>query len=74
MYPSVREPLADTIKDRGQVHSMWEWACALDRENLLWFEFSRPVEIDPGTPQDIAVQPTEGWILGSSLRYDIIRL
>jgi hypothetical protein len=45
---------------------MWEWACALDRQNLLWFEFARPVEIDPGSPKDIAVQLTEGWILGTS--------
>jgi hypothetical protein len=66
IYPSVREPLADTIKDRGQVRSMWEWACELDRQDLLWFEFARPVEIEPGSPENIAVQLTEGWILGSS--------
>jgi hypothetical protein len=45
---------------------MWEWACELDRQELLWFEFARPAEIEPGTPEDIAVQLTEGWILGSS--------
>jgi hypothetical protein len=66
IYPSVREPLPDTIKDRGQVRSMWEWASELDRQNLLWFEFARPVEIDPGSPEDIAIQLTEGWILGCS--------
>jgi precorrin-8X/cobalt-precorrin-8 methylmutase len=66
IYPSVLEPLADAIKDRGQVRSMWEWACKLDRQDLLWFEFARPVEIDPGSPEDIAVQLMEGWILGSS--------
>ncbi len=33
---------------------------------MLWFEFARPLEVDPGSPQDIAVQLTEGWILGSS--------
>jgi hypothetical protein len=66
IYPSVQEPLADAIKDRGQVRSMWEWACELDRQDLLWFEFARPVEIEPGSPEDIAVQLTEGWILGSS--------
>ena len=66
IYPSVRGPLADAIKDRGQVRSMWEWACELDRQDLLWFEFARPVEIEPGSPEDIAVQLTEGWILGSS--------
>jgi len=66
IYPSVREPLTDVIKDRGQVRAMWEWARALDRENLLWLEFARPVEIESGSPEDIAVQLTEGWILGSS--------
>ena len=66
IFPSLREPLADAIKDRGQVRSMWEWACELDRQELLWFEFARPAEIEPGTPEDIAVQLTEGWILGSS--------
>jgi precorrin-8X/cobalt-precorrin-8 methylmutase len=66
IYPSVREPLEDAIKDRGQVRSMWEWVCDLDRQDLLWFEFARPIEIEPGSPEDIAVQLTEGWILGSS--------
>jgi hypothetical protein len=66
IYPSVREPLADDTKDRGQVRSMWEWVNELDRQDLLWFEFARPVEIDPGSPEDIAIQLTEGWILGSS--------
>ena len=66
IYPSVREPSADLIKDRGQVRSMWEWARDLDRQELLWFEFARPTEIDPGSPEDIAIQLTEGWILGSS--------
>jgi precorrin-8X/cobalt-precorrin-8 methylmutase len=64
--PSVREPSADLIKDRGQVRSMWEWARDLDRQELLWFEFARPTEIEPGSPEDIAIQLTEGWILGSS--------
>jgi hypothetical protein len=45
---------------------MWEWASELDRQDLLWFEFGRPIEIEPGSPEDIAVQLTEGWILGSS--------
>ena len=39
IYPSVREPKADLIKDRGQVRSMWEWARDLDYQDLLWFEF-----------------------------------
>ena len=66
IYPSVREPKADSIKDRGQVRSMWEWARDLDRQDLFWFEFSRPSEIDPGSKEDIAIQLTEGWILGAS--------
>ena len=30
IYPSVRERLPDTIKDRGQVRAMWHWARDLD--------------------------------------------
>jgi hypothetical protein len=66
IYPSLREPLPDTIKDRGQVRGLWEWAVELDRQDLLLFECGRPVEIDPGSPEDIAIQLTEGWILGCS--------
>jgi precorrin-8X/cobalt-precorrin-8 methylmutase len=66
IYPSVREPKPDPIKDRGQVHAMWEWARDLDRQDQLWYEFARPADIDPGSKEDIAVQLTEGWILGSS--------
>ena len=44
---------------------MWEGARDLDRQELLWFEFARPTEIDPGSPEDIAIQLTEGWVLGS---------
>jgi precorrin-8X/cobalt-precorrin-8 methylmutase len=35
IYPSVRAPLRDTIKDRGQVRAMWHWARDLDAKNLL---------------------------------------
>lgn len=66
IYPSVRDPMPDEIKDRGQVRAMWRWARNLDRENLLWCEFCRPVEIEPGSKEDIAIQLTEGWILGAS--------
>ena len=66
IYPSVREPKPDTIKDRGQVRAMWEWARELDRQELLWCEFCRPLDIDPGSKEDIAIQLTEGWILGAS--------
>ena len=66
IYPSVKEPKPDPIKDRGQVHAMWEWARDLDRQDQLWYEFARPADIEPGSKEDIAVQLTEGWILGSS--------
>ena len=66
IYPSVREPKPDPIKDRGQVHAAWEWARDLDRQDQLWYEFARPADIDPGSKEDIAVQLAEGWILGSS--------
>jgi precorrin-8X/cobalt-precorrin-8 methylmutase len=66
IYPSVRDPLPDEIKDRGQVRAMWRWARDLDRENLLWCEFCRPIEIETGSKEDLAIQLTEGWILGSS--------
>jgi len=66
IYPSVREPKPDTIKDRGQVRAMWEWARELDRQELVWCEFCRPADIDPGSKEDIAIQLTEGWILGAS--------
>jgi hypothetical protein len=66
IYPSVRAPVPDEIKDRGQVRAMWQWARDLDRENLLWCEFCRPIEIEPGSKEDIAIQLTEGWILGAS--------
>jgi hypothetical protein len=66
IYPSVTTPLEDPIKDRGQVRAMWGWARNLDLQDLLWLEFARPLDIDPGSPEDIAVQSTEGWILGCS--------
>jgi hypothetical protein len=66
IYPSVRNPLPDEIKDRGQVRAMWEWARDLDCDDLLWREFCRPIEIAPGSKEDIAIQLTEGWILGCS--------
>ena len=66
IYPSVTEPKPDTIKDRGQVRAIWEWARDLDEQNLLWCEFCRPIDIEPGFKEDIAIQLTEGWILGAS--------
>ncbi len=66
IYPSVREPLPDDIKDRGQVRAMWQWARDLDRENLLWREFCHPIDIENGSKEDLAIQLTEGWILSCS--------
>jgi precorrin-8X/cobalt-precorrin-8 methylmutase len=66
IYPSIRDPLPDEIRDRGQVRAMWEWARDLDRQNLLWREFCRPVGIEAGSKEDLAIQLTEGWILGAS--------
>jgi hypothetical protein len=66
IYPSVRDPLPDEIKDRGQVRAMWQWARDLDRDNLLWREFCRPIEVETGSKEDLAIQLTEGWILGCS--------
>jgi hypothetical protein len=49
IYPSVRDPLPDEIKDRGQVRAMWQWARDLDCDNLLWREFCRPIEVETGS-------------------------
>jgi molybdopterin molybdotransferase len=66
IYPSARDPLPDEIKDRGQVRAMWQWAHDLDQDNLLWREFCRPIEVETGSKEDLAIQLTEGWILGCS--------
>jgi precorrin-8X/cobalt-precorrin-8 methylmutase len=66
IYPSVRDPMADKITDRGQVRAMWQWARDLDRDNLLWREFCRPIEVETGSKEDLAIQLTEGCILGCS--------
>ena len=66
IYPSVRDPMPDEIKDRGQVRAMWQWACDLDCADLMWREFCRPIEVETGSKEDLAIQLTEGWILGAS--------
>jgi hypothetical protein len=38
----------------------------LDCDNLLWREFCRPIEVETGSKEDLAIQLTEGWILGCS--------
>ncbi len=64
IYPSVREPLPDSIKDRGQVRAMWEWARNADALEELVHDFAIPAGIRPGTTDDVHVRHEEGWILG----------
>ena len=64
IYPSVRAPLTDTIKDRGQVRAMWHWARDLDTKNLLINEFVIPTGIANGSAEDHTIRREEGWILG----------
>jgi precorrin-8X/cobalt-precorrin-8 methylmutase len=66
IYPSVRAPLPDPIKDRGQVRAMWHWACDLDAKNLLIKEFEIPPGITSGSQEDAVIRREEGWILGCS--------
>jgi precorrin-8X/cobalt-precorrin-8 methylmutase len=63
IYPSVRMPLNDKIKDRGQVRAMWHWARDLDRRNLLAKEFAIPSGIKSGSAEDHLIRSEEGWIL-----------
>jgi hypothetical protein len=64
IYPSVRTPLAYTIKDRGQVRAMWHWARDLDAKELLVNEFSVPPGVAEGSREDVVIRSEEGWILG----------
>jgi precorrin-8X/cobalt-precorrin-8 methylmutase len=64
IYPSVRAPLPDAIKDRGQVRAAWRWARDLDAEDLLVRELAIPPGIEPGSPEDLRIRGEEGWILG----------
>ena len=66
IYPSVRAPLPDPIKDRGQVRAMWHWAHDLDAKNLLIKEFEIPPGITSGSQEDAVIRREEGWILGCS--------
>jgi hypothetical protein len=63
IYPSVRDSLPDEIKDRGQVRAMWQWARDLDRDNLLWREFCRPIEVETGSKEDLAIQLLDSRLL-----------
>lgn len=64
IYPSVRKPLTDTIKDRGQVRAIWHWARDLDARNLLIKQFALPPGITSGSHEDVVIRSEEGWILG----------
>ena len=66
IYPSVRAPLPDPIKDRGQVRAMWHWARDLDAKNLLIKEFETPPGITSGSQEEAVIRREEGWILGCS--------
>jgi hypothetical protein len=66
IYPSVRAPLTDTIKDRDQVRAMWHWARDLDTRNLPVSELTIPLGIESGTAQNHIIRREEGWILGCS--------
>ncbi len=66
IYPSIRAPLKDTIKDRGQVRAIWHWARDLDRRNFLIKEFAIPPGIKSGSAEDYLIRNEEGWILGCS--------
>jgi precorrin-8X/cobalt-precorrin-8 methylmutase len=64
IYPSVRDPLPDTIKDRGQVCATWHWARDRDSKDLLVGEFVIPPGITHGSLDDTIIRSEEGWILG----------
>jgi hypothetical protein len=64
IYPSVRDPLPDTIKDRGQVRAMWHWARELDQSDRLVAEFAIPAGVAVGSAEDETILREEGWILG----------
>ena len=68
IYPSVRSENPVLISSRTEIKygrrgsglATWIGKSCFD------LNFARPTEIDPGSPEDIAIQLTEGWILGSS--------
>jgi len=61
IYPSVRQPLADTILDRGQVRAMWHWARDIDNDDELIDRFQRPENLADN--EELIVRCEEGWIL-----------
>ena len=65
IYPSVREPLEDAIKDRGQVRAMWAWARDESRAERLPQAFEIPEGIMRGSEDEQRILSEEGWILGT---------
>jgi hypothetical protein len=63
IYPSVRAPLSDEIKDRGQVRAMWTWARDTDHAGQLQARFAIPAGIQPESANDRIIRQEEGWIL-----------
>jgi hypothetical protein len=61
IYPSVRDPLPDVVRDRGQVRAMWHWARDLDQANALLPRFAHPIALPPAN--DTSVLAAEGWVL-----------
>jgi precorrin-8X/cobalt-precorrin-8 methylmutase len=72
IYPSVRAPHDDRIKDRGQVRAMWHWARDLDEQDRLLSQFAIPPDVAAGSRADLTIRTEEGWILGSP-RHDAAR-
>jgi hypothetical protein len=64
IYPSLRTPRRDAIKDRGQVRALWHWARDLDAVDGLAPQFARPVGITKGSRIETGILGEEGWILG----------
>ena len=71
--PKGRERVAKIAIPRGIQAAVPQYVPSLrppeDRygeQNLLWCEFCLPIEIESGSKEDIAIQLTEGWILGAS--------
>ncbi len=61
---SVRTPLRDTVKDRGQVRALWHWARHADGRDRLVREFAIPAGISSGSDEDLTIRGEEGWVLG----------
>jgi hypothetical protein len=45
----------------------------LDRDDLLWREFCRPIEVEAGSKEELAIQITESGIIGCDRRVPLVR-